>query len=258
MSLIRLETEEARAIKTQLENLNRQQYDMFQQMNGYITAAKEAWSGEAANAWKGVLANISFDAGAIKEMLNRYTKALESAVYELEEADRKNAEETAKMDMGQKEASSTAENSAGASSMEDADQLTARVGQRIADVEKYNNGITGECVWYVRGRAQEKLGVNTGITGNANTWWSKATKNGLNVGSEIRGDSIACFSGPSSYGHVVFVESVTSDTVFFTEANVEGIISDGLISPSDGVLKSISVNDFKAKCGNSLQGYIYL
>ncbi|MDR1376345.1 MAG: CHAP domain-containing protein [Synergistaceae bacterium] len=132
------------------------------------------------------------------------------------------------------------------------------LGQRIADVDSYSDGIKGECVWYVRGRAQEKLNVDTGIRGNGGTWWDQAVGKGLSTGQEIKGDSIACFSGPTSYGHVAYIERVDGDTVYYTEANMEPPYSDGVISPQDGVLKSVSTNEFKAMCKGSLQGMIYL
>jgi surface antigen len=132
------------------------------------------------------------------------------------------------------------------------------IGHRIADVENYTSGITGECVWYVRGRAKEKLGADTGIFGNGGEWWGQAVQKGLSTGQEIRTNSIACFSGPTSYGHVIFVEAVDGDTVYYTEANMEPPYSDGVISPLDGVLKSTSLNQFRALCNQSLQGFIYL
>lgn len=118
------------------------------------------------------------------------------------------------------------------------------LGKRLGNFNSnyYNDGIRGQCVWYVRGRAKEKLGVDTKIRGDAKTWYAQAKFKGKNVES----DSIACFSG-GSYGHVIYVESVESGTVYYTEANVGG---------TDGVLKSSSALTFMARSG--YQGCIYL
>lgn len=106
----------------------------------------------------------------------------------------------------------------------------------------YNDGIRGQCVWYVRGRAKEKLGVDTKIRGDAKTWYTQAKFKG----KKLKSNSIACFNG-GSFGHVIYVESVENNTVYYTEANVGGI---------DGVLKSDSVTSFTSK--NGYQGCIYL
>ena len=118
------------------------------------------------------------------------------------------------------------------------------LGKRLGNFNSsyYNDGIRGQCVWYVRGRAKEKIGVDTKIRGDANTWYSQA----LYKGKSPQDDSIACFSnGP--YGHVIYVESVQGKTVYYTEANVGGI---------DGVLKSTTVTSFTGRSG--YQGCIYL
>jgi surface antigen len=142
------------------------------------------------------------------------------------------------------------------------------VGKRIADVENYkwdrygdNKQYInrGECVWYANYRAQEK-GYNLGYLTNANTWWDRAQKDNLSTSSEVRANSIACFGSNSisSVGHVIFVEQVIGDTIYFTEANVEGTISDQQISPNDGVVKKLSKAEFESKYNGALQGYIYL
>ena len=145
----------------------------------------------------------------------------------------------------------------------------SKVGVRIANVtgSNYNDGIVGECVWYVRGRAKEKGYTTYGIRGNANVWFDKAKAAGAKTTTDINGiksNSILCRNN-GKYGHVVYIEYVdTSSTekwVYYTEANVDGGISDGAISPGDGKLKKMSFNDFKkdvAKYGAGFQGYIYL
>lgn len=137
--------------------------------------------------------------------------------------------------------------------------ISSQLGKRIASVYSYPKGTSriGECVWYVRGRAAEKLGVNTGITGNGCQWFGVAKARGLATGRAVRSNSIACFGATkkNSYGHVIFVEEVVGNNVYYTEANVEKPYSDGKISPMDGVLKVKSVSAFT---GGAYQGCIYL
>lgn len=118
------------------------------------------------------------------------------------------------------------------------------LGKRLGNFDSkfYNDGIRGQCVWYVRGRAKEKLGVDTKIRGDAKTWYAQAKFKG----KKLKTNSIACFNG-GSFGHVIYVESVEYNTVYYTEANVGG---------TDGVLKSASVTSFTGR--NGYQGCIYL
>lgn len=131
------------------------------------------------------------------------------------------------------------------------------LGKRISDfsnikIYSSKNGIIGQCVWYVRCRALEKLGKNTGIIGNANTWFSSALSKKLSTGSLPKSDSIACFNS-GSYGHVIYVEYVSGNTVYYTEANSN---SDNKLSFDDGILKKTSVSAFISRKG--YQGCIYL
>ncbi|MBE6946018.1 MAG: CHAP domain-containing protein, partial [Ruminococcaceae bacterium] len=136
----------------------------------------------------------------------------------------------------------------------------ARVGQRLADFDsygysrEYNTSNKGQCVWYVRGRAYEKLGVNTGLNGNGNQWYERAIAAGLSTGYEVRSNSIACFNG-GTYGHVIFVEWVDGDTVYYTEANKSG---DNAISDDDGQLTKSTVAKLRSRLSGSYQGCIYL
>lgn len=132
------------------------------------------------------------------------------------------------------------------------------VGRIIANLSSYStsldgfNGIKGQCVWYVRNRAYEKIGVLTGIGGNANEWFNVARNKGFGTGSEPRTNSIACWNG-GKYGHVVFIEYYdnATGTVYFTEANWQGK------SSGDGVLQAMSVSDFPGR-KSGYQGCIYL
>lgn len=137
--------------------------------------------------------------------------------------------------------------------------ISSQVGKRIANVYSYPAGSSyiGECVWYVRGRAKEKLGINTGITGHGCQWYAGAKARKLSTGKDVRSNSIACFGATknNSYGYVIFVEEVIGDNVYYTEANVQYPISDGKISSLDGVLKVKKLSQFKT---SSYQGCIYL
>ena len=144
-------------------------------------------------------------------------------------------------------------------SVSSSSNIASQLGKRIANVYNYPKGTSyiGECVWYVRGRASEKLGVNTGITGNGCQWYAGAKARGIATGWSVRSNSIACFGATknNSYGHVIFVEDVVGNNVYYTEANVEKPYSDGKISSLDGVLKVKSVSAFTS---GAYQGCIYL
>lgn len=114
------------------------------------------------------------------------------------------------------------------------------------------NGIVGQCVWYVRCRALEKCNKNTGIYGNANTWYNTAKAKKLSVGKSPRTNSIACFNS-GAYGHVIYVEYVDNNYVYYTEANANG---DNAVSTDDGVLKRQTKSKFTLRKG--YQGCIYL
>lgn len=131
--------------------------------------------------------------------------------------------------------------------------MEANLGNRLGDLKSryYDDGIKGQCVWYVRGRAKEKLGVDTGIRGNANQWYGQAKHRG----EAVKSDSIACFGGVT-YGHVIYVEHVENDIVYYTEANGDGKNTDNF-TDKDGRLKKLPLSDFKKKITN-YQGCIYL
>ena len=144
-----------------------------------------------------------------------------------------------------------------------ADINTSKVGYVLADFTHsayYNNGSSwGQCVWYVKGRAKEKLGHSVwSIAGNANQWYSAAVRKGAPTSSnvnDVRSNSILCRNGGSTgYGHLVYIEHVDNSSpekwIYYTESNVGG---------TNGALKKLSFNDFKSKVATgNFQGYIYL
>lgn len=131
----------------------------------------------------------------------------------------------------------------------------------------------GECTWYCNGRAYEKTGKPAmGKISNrsAKYWLDSAT-----VGKVVRGkvtpvaNSIAVF-GNSPAGHVVYVESVDSTNVYYSEANGTGknkdgsprTISNGQIEvlpvAEDGKKMKKSISEFKNMLSGTYLGYIDL
>ena len=77
------------------------------------------------------------------------------------------------------------------------------------------NGYTaGYCTWYVKERRPD-IG---GFWGNANQWVASAQANGYTVGSEPRAGAIGV-SFLGAYGHVVYVESVSSGSIVISDMN---------------------------------------
>lgn len=110
------------------------------------------------------------------------------------------------------------------------------------------------CVGYAWGRAYEAFGKKPKLSkGNASSWYSY-NKNGgyYPYGSKPKPGAIVCWSGGSEgYGHVAFVEEVSSDgkTITISESCYGG-------SKWRSVsLKTANVNTRWS--GYSLQGYIY-
>jgi len=108
----------------------------------------------------------------------------------------------------------------------------------------------GQCTWYAWGRAMEKCGVSLTFSGSANgaDWYNHvSTSSVVTKVSSPMDNSIGCFNGPTSYGHVVFIEYVENGYVYYTEANAGG---------TDGIVKQRTVNDFISR--NSYEGCIKL
>lgn len=117
------------------------------------------------------------------------------------------------------------------------------VGKRVANTGSYhNNAATGQCVWYVRGRAAEKIGKDPGALGNANEMWYNAKDNAklAATADNIKPNTIASYgqgtgSDGALYGHVIYIEDVVGDTVYYTEGG-GGYYQSG----TDGVVKTAS------------------
>jgi surface antigen len=82
-----------------------------------------------------------------------------------------------------------------------------------------NNYTAGYCTWYVKNRRPD-LPNNLG---NANTWYSRATAQGMATGSAPRVGAVGV-STAGSLGHVVYVESVNPNgSVNVSEMNFRGL-----------------------------------
>lgn len=137
------------------------------------------------------------------------------------------------------------------------ESLADKVGSKIANTGSYHNDAAwGQCVWYVRGRMKEKLGKDTGALGNANEMWYNAPERTRLSASEasIRPNTVASYkvgSSGSQYGHVIYIEAVDGDTVYFTEGG-SGYHKSG----TDGVVKKTTKQDILNGTGGFGSGLI--
>ncbi|MEE0840498.1 MAG: glucosaminidase domain-containing protein, partial [Acutalibacteraceae bacterium] len=140
--------------------------------------------------------------------------------------------------------------------------LSNKVGSKIANVSGYNNSAAkGQCVWYVRGRMKQKLGKETGALGNGNQMWYNAKKSArlAPIATNIKPNTIASYktglsSAGKKYGHVIYIEDVVGDTVYYTEGG-SYYYNNGTI----GTLKKASTKEIlngSSKFGYGLIGFI--
>ena len=145
-------------------------------------------------------------------------------------------------------------------SVETSENLENKIGKRLA---YFNNGAygsisplrgyKGQCTWYCWGRAYEKTGIRLNTVNNAKTWLNKLNTAGTYVvwnSYSPRKNSIGVKTS-GTYGHVLFIEDVVGDTVYYTEANVPW---NDVLDATDGVLKKTT----KANMAKMCNGYIYL
>lgn len=140
------------------------------------------------------------------------------------------------------------------------------VGKRVADTAKYNNGAAkGQCVWYVLGRVKEKFGKNLGFSGNGNSIYYNAGSSAKLAPTKenIKPDMLVSYKYGTSklgqiYGHVIYVEDVIGDTVYYTEGG-SGYYKSG----TDGVIKTTTrqglidgVNNNGVRMGSSVIGFV--
>ncbi len=102
-----------------------------------------------------------------------------------------------------------------------------------------------QCVGYARGRFEELTGVQANISGDAIDWmYNYADDNRFEFVTDINDlkiPAIAVTNGDSTYGHVLVVEYVYTDsdgnkTIYYTEGNVQNCY--------DGLLKAKSYSEF--------------
>jgi len=121
---------------------------------------------------------------------------------------------------------------------------------------KIGNDNTGQCTWFVDGRVQEKLGFKLKFKRP----YSRHAKHWMELldyqkGLKPKPNSIAVYAS-EKYGHVVFVEDVTENYIYYREANFP---PNHKIDKHDGILRKMSKNRFPNKGrGQVLIGYIYL
>ena len=100
MATIRITPTEARAVRNQIANLNKQQSNQFQELISSVTGIEFSWSGdiprEVNNAYDSQ--RLHRDANSITTMLNEYIDALEWAVNHFEEVERRLIEEQRRID----------------------------------------------------------------------------------------------------------------------------------------------------------------
>ncbi len=142
----------------------------------------------------------------------------------------------------------------------------AKEKERLADFNSVNYAgqsrfEAGECTWYCYGRAQEKLGITIDVPprgyGDAKNWLNPDYVKNFQISHDvnaIRANSIAV-SNIGSHGHVMFIEEVIGDKVYFSEANWD-IVDDGVVGAKDGIIKYLNVSDFINQ--RSIEGYVYL
>lgn len=88
-----------------------------------------------------------------------------------------------------------------------------------------------QCVSYVAYRlAANPANRGFAYLGNASSWWNYGKT--ISAGNVARGDVIVWLTGP--YGHVMFVESVSGGTIYFTDFNGFG----GALSPGQGTIST--------------------
>ena len=129
--------------------------------------------------------------------------------------------------------------------------------------------LVGECTWYCNGRAYEKKGIGNISTAGAGSWYSNVGSRftRLNASATPVADSIGCFS----QGHVVYIEAVNIENgttyVYFTEANwykderlsnKEYESLDTPVKGTDGVVKKLSLYEFRNRSNGTYQGCIVL
>lgn len=113
----------------------------------------------------------------------------------------------------------------------------------------------GQCTWYADGRFKELHGINLSPLlpppANGGQWYNKIVENAhvkkLSPTATPVAGSVASFNH-KTFGHVVVVESVSGNTVFYSEYNWN--------KSKNAKIQTCSVKDFRTLHGCTLNGYI--
>ena len=115
------------------------------------------------------------------------------------------------------------------SSLSNSNSSGISVGKVVANLNSAcykapKNGFSkGQCTWYAKGRYCEVRGkVLDFPSGSHAKYWGTKVKqrNSVSVDGNVSSKSIGIRqSGGGGYGHVIFIEQVNGNTVYYTDAN---------------------------------------
>jgi surface antigen len=140
-----------------------------------------------------------------------------------------------------------------ANATEDFSTLKGVVGDSLTDselasIEAKGNFPKGYCTWYVDTLVRSNWGLKNGTAwqGNAEAWYSNASKAGFKVGSKPQAGSIVVYNTKfyAGYGHVAYVTGVNGSKFTVTEMNVKGF--NVISTRSDTIVNN-----------NKIAGFIY-
>lgn len=120
----------------------------------------------------------------------------------------------------------------------------------------YTQFSAGQCTWHAAGRSKEAKGKTIKFSQDydlhAKNWYkyvSNCTKS-----QTAKANTIAVWDDGGSYGHVGYVESVSGDNVYFTEANWPTV--NNKVDAEDGKVKKLTKEGMKARGSYKLLGYL--
>jgi surface antigen len=147
------------------------------------------------------------------------------------------------------------------------DNFENKVGMKVVDTKhqgytdrRLNDAAAGQCVWFVRGRAYEKLGKYLPAMGDANQMYASAkesarlpiTKDNI-LPNTLVSYKVGTSSAGQTAGHVIYIEDVVGDTVYYTEGggSINGVVKK---STKDNIMKGLSGNN--SRIGTDINGII--
>lgn len=138
---------------------------------------------------------------------------------------------------------------------------TLTVGKRPSTLN-YNGGCytrfeAGQCTWHAAGRAFEVTGKTIAFSQSyglhGKYWWNYVTN--CTKTSTPTSNSIAVWDDGGEYGHVGYVEKVSGDTIYLTEANWP---ANNMVDATDGQVKTFTTANIKNRSGYRILGYLVL